>query len=468
MAVGHHAIVEMLARSLGPGNVDLRLNDGKTALMLACKNGFAEVAAELLNFGADPNLQESNDADGFSAIMHAALYGHHECIAVVLRHVKKKVVEVEADLLQRVSLHSNKRGSLAPAVQTRNKNGDTALHLASLFGQRKVVQLLLRERADVNALNEKGETALHNASKNSHAQVACALMTGGAEVNTQDRDHGYAALHYCCISNGGKDVADALMEVGAEVDLVGMDGNTPLHLACMSGNHGVVDAMMKRKARSCHRSMSLHSSATMLCPLYAQAAFKAAVAVRNKSGEFPFNAAAKAGHNNVKEKLQPIRHTLESHLTRIDSVQQFKKARAFVRDYSVQRLKHELSAPPHPESHSPSPCGGVTLAPARVPVAPGFVDPKTNRLTTTLAPVNVFALVGAGHPKFQANKDDNEALKKANPAYAEQFMVARNMPANDASWNSDDPAHVGKASMSKRHRYDGCASNKRRSQMLKP
>ena len=266
MAVGHHAIVEMLARSLGPGNVDLRLNDGKTALMLACKNGFAEVAAELLNFGADPNLQESNDADGFSAIMHAALYGHDECIAVVLRHVKKKVVEVEADLPQRVSLHSNKRGSLAPAVQTTNKNGDTALHLASLFGQRKVVQLLLRERADVNALNEKGETALHNASKNSHAQVACALMTGGAEVNTQDRDHGYAALHYCCISNGGKDVADALMEVGAEVDLVGMDGNTPLHLACMSGNHGVVDAMMKRKARSCNRSMSLHSSATMLCP----------------------------------------------------------------------------------------------------------------------------------------------------------------------------------------------------------
>ena len=82
--------------------------------------------------------------------------------------------------------------------------------------------------------------------------------------------------------------------------------------------------------------------------------------------------------------------------------------------------------------------------------------------------MNVFALVGAGHPKFQANKDDNEALKKANPAYAEQFMVARNMPANDASWNSDDPAHVGKASMSKRHRSDGCASNQRCSQMLKP
>ena len=106
--------------------------------------------------------------------------------------------------------------------------------------------------------------------------------------------------------------------------------------------------------------------------MYAQAAFKAAVAVRNKAGEFPFNAAAKAGHNNVKEKLQPIRHTLESHLARIDSVQQFKKARAFVRDYSVQRLKHELSAPPHPESLSPSPCGGVTLAPRACQLRPAL------------------------------------------------------------------------------------------------
>jgi len=104
-------------------------------------------------------------------------------------------------------------------VRAENKNGDSALHLASLFGQRKVVQLLLRERADVNAKNKKGETALHNASKGGHAQVVCALLTGGADVDQVDGDQGYTALHHCSISSGGKDVADALIEVGASINL---------------------------------------------------------------------------------------------------------------------------------------------------------------------------------------------------------------------------------------------------------
>ena len=94
--MGYHAIIEMLTKNLGQGKVDLQLKDGKTALMLACKNGYAESVEELLNSGADPELKENDySRDGFSAIMHAALYGHDKCIAVVVRHVKKKIAEEE-------------------------------------------------------------------------------------------------------------------------------------------------------------------------------------------------------------------------------------------------------------------------------------------------------------------------------------------------------------------------------------
>ena len=60
--------------------------------------------------------------------------------------------------------------------------------------------------------------------------------------------------------------------------------------------------------------------------------------------------AAKAGHDNVKEKLQPVRQNLESHMPRIHSVKLFKEARAFVRAYGLQRLKHEMGAPA-PQQH---------------------------------------------------------------------------------------------------------------------
>jgi hypothetical protein len=34
-----------------------------------------------------------------------------------------------------------------------------------------------------------------------------------------------------------------------------------------------------------------------------------------------------------------------------------------------------------------------------------------------------------------------------------KYIIANNLPANDSHWDSDDPGWVGKASMSKRHRF---------------
>ena len=94
-----------------------------------------------------------------------------------------------------------------------------------------------------------------------------------------------------------------------------------------------------------------------------------------------------------------------------------------------------------------------------MPVAPGFVDAKTYRLTTSPPPFNVFAMVGAG--KKPAHKEDNEALAKApgGAGYAERFMIARNLPDNDKHWESNEKQWVGKASMSERHRSADRASN---------
>ena len=234
--MGALSVVQQLVEALDPTEIDQTLEDGKTALMLACKIGHPMTAKVLLGAKADPTLRERRDtgADGFSPIMHAALFGHVECVATVLRHEGQDKTMHQA------------------LLREHNGNHFTALHLAALHGQRRVVQLLLRERAEVDSRNAQGETPIHISSKNGHAQAVCALLASGAVVDQTDK-RGRTALHHCCATHGGKDVADALMEVKADVNLGDNEGNTPLHLACATGNHRTVASLLKYKVNASAR-----------------------------------------------------------------------------------------------------------------------------------------------------------------------------------------------------------------------
>ena len=75
----------------------MKLEDGKTPLMLACKNGHRRTTELLLKKGADPSLKdefdEKNGSDGFTSIMFAALFGKHDCVNEVISHLKRKGFE---------------------------------------------------------------------------------------------------------------------------------------------------------------------------------------------------------------------------------------------------------------------------------------------------------------------------------------------------------------------------------------
>ena len=70
-------------------------------------------------------------------------------------------------------------------VNTRDKNGNTPLHMAVMAFQDNsdAVQLIIEAGADVNARNEKGETPLHLSIVTPATQ---ALIKAGADVNARD------------------------------------------------------------------------------------------------------------------------------------------------------------------------------------------------------------------------------------------------------------------------------------------
>ena len=87
-------------------------------------------------------------------------------------------------------------------------------------------------------------------------------------------------------------------------------------------------------------------------------AAQADVSLRNKDGDLnAFMVATKAGHDNVKEKLQPVRSALTTQMKELNTAEQFREARRFVKDYGLSRLKHEMGArrPPPPPRHRNAP-----------------------------------------------------------------------------------------------------------------
>lgn len=79
----------------------------------------------------------------------------------------------------------------------------------------------------------------------------------------------------------------------------------------------------------------------------------------------------------------------------------------------------------------------------------GFVDEVSGRLTTGMQPFNIFARIASGVMHQATMAEEQPKLGE----FSEQFMLACNRSENDDNWASTDPSWIGKASMSKRHRF---------------
>ena len=80
----------------------------------------------------------------------------------------------------------------------------------------------------------------------------------------------------------------------------------------------------------------------------------------------------------------------------------------------------------------------------------GIAD-EEHTLTTGVNPFNVFARIVSGKMTQKDMAASNEALA-AVPG-GERFLVCSNLPKNDEMWADPTPEWLGKASMSKHHRF---------------
>lgn len=156
-SLGHDVLLQMLLKH--DADINVRSMEQHTPLHLAVLNRHETVICLLLENGADINARSTAR---HTALHLAVLSGHETVICLLL--------ENGAD------------------ITARAPNGKTVLHLAVQRNNKRVLQLLLNQRLDTEVKEKKmARTALHMAAVSGRNDLVELLVHNGADMEAVDR-----------------------------------------------------------------------------------------------------------------------------------------------------------------------------------------------------------------------------------------------------------------------------------------
>uniref|UniRef100_A0AAV2LLH5 Death domain-containing protein n=1 Tax=Knipowitschia caucasica TaxID=637954 RepID=A0AAV2LLH5_KNICA len=134
----------------------------------------------------------------------------------------------------------NKLVEMGLDVDEVNIDGLTALHFAAEGGHTLCVRFLIESDCNINALTKRHRTALHFAAERGCEREACLLIDAGIDCDAVDNQSN-SALHLA-VSNNHTEVARVLVDAGCNLDLT--DNQTPLHIAAELGSQDLAEMML--------------------------------------------------------------------------------------------------------------------------------------------------------------------------------------------------------------------------------
>jgi ankyrin repeat protein len=224
--------------------IDDALPDGTSALVLAVINAHYELAAFLLDRGANPNA----DAQGWTALHQIAWSRRHNAGFNLPGPVATGSLD-SLDLVRklvRLKANVNARQTREPRDGNRNQQnriGATPFLLAAKSADVPLMRVLLETGADPSIKTANNTTPLmvaagvgiwapgENPGTPEEALAAVKLLLDlGADVNAID-DNGDTAMHGAVYRGGNVSVIQALADKGARLDVINKKGWMPVTAA---------------------------------------------------------------------------------------------------------------------------------------------------------------------------------------------------------------------------------------------
>ena len=191
---------------------------GYTPLHKASYAGQADVVRYLVELGADLDPVSSS---GSTSLHGAAYYGHQAVVEIL--------IEAGAD------------------VNVSNNGGYTPLLSALAGGHTDIARVLIAHGANPNVVTGEGQTVLMMAVQSSNKALTELILSKNPDLETAD-SYGRTALLLTARESGSREIAELLVETGANIDAKDKFGSTPLELASWRGFAGIVNLLLDRGA----------------------------------------------------------------------------------------------------------------------------------------------------------------------------------------------------------------------------
>ncbi|XP_010001031.1 PREDICTED: caskin-2 [Chaetura pelagica] len=197
------------------------------------------------------------DADGFSALHHAALGGSLDLISLLLE--AQATVDIKDSNGMRPLHYAAWQGRVEPvrallraaaSVNMASLDGQIPLHLSAQYGHYEVSEMLLQHQSNPCLINKAKKTPLDLACEFGRLKVAqlllnshlCVALLEGQSKDATDPN--YTTPLHLAAKNGHKEIIRQLLKAGIEINKQTKTG-TALHEAALYGKTEVVRLLLE-------------------------------------------------------------------------------------------------------------------------------------------------------------------------------------------------------------------------------
>ena len=268
--------------------------DGRTPLMLACRQGQGKAVEYLMQASASPDIK---DHEGYAAV-------HFSVIGSVDRYVG----------ISRASSTVRALAKYRANMDRKTVDGFTAVHLAVKLRATDIVGQLKAFGCNLDKFSTDGVNAFylacHAAAEDKTVTPVISLIQLGAKIDSPDPVHYRTALHKAC-DEELSEIARFLVLSKASVMLQDKHGDTPLHICAKRGSTRTLEVICQAlmggekmpSGNPAREKEDLEIKLAAVADEADEAKIRSIMSVPDPQGNTPLHIACSFGYENYVNML---------------------------------------------------------------------------------------------------------------------------------------------------------------------